>query len=106
MKEVLVPLAAEARAGSLTYVIQPERAIHLAFGDSGAYKLICWLDPMSLNIEKKAREPRPHHVVKHPQTRTGCKSTWYTVPLLLFAFQASGILEKVDPCPCFRIRGC
>ena len=68
--------------------------------------LICWLDPMSLNIEKKAREPRPHHVLKHPQTRTGWNSTWYTVPLLLFAFQASGILEKVDPCRCFRIRGC
>ena len=59
MKEVLVPLVAEARAGSLTYVIQPERAIYLAIWDSGAYKLICWLDPMSLNIEKKAREPRP-----------------------------------------------
>ena len=95
MTEVLVPLVAEARAGSLTYVIQPERAIYLAIWDSGAYKLICWLDPMSLNIEKKAREPRPHHVLKHPQTRTGWNSTWYTVPLL-FAFQASGILEKVD----------
>ena len=30
MKEVLVPLVAEARAGSPTYVIQPERAIYLA----------------------------------------------------------------------------
>ena len=30
MKEVLVPLVAEARAGSLTFVIQPERAIYLA----------------------------------------------------------------------------
>ena len=30
--------------------------------------LICWLDPMSLNIEKKAREPRPYHVHhKHEQ---------------------------------------
>ena len=105
MKEVLVQLVAEARAGSLTYVIQPERAIYLATGDSGAYKLICWLDPVSLNIEKKATEPRPHHGLKHPQTRTGWNRIWYTVPLLLFAFQASGILEKVDPCRCFRIRG-
>ena len=55
---------------------------------------------MSLNIEKKAREPRPHHVLKHPQTRTGWNNTWYTVPLLLFAFQASGI--PGDVC----IRGC
>ena len=47
---------------------------------------------MSLNIEKKAREPRPHHVLKHPQTRTGWNNTWHTVPLLLFAFQASGSL--------------
>ena len=30
MKEVLVPWVAEARAGSLTHVTQPERAIYLA----------------------------------------------------------------------------
>ena len=63
---------------------------------------------MSLNIEKtKAREPRRHHVLSHPQTQTGWNSTWCTVPLLPFAFfQASKNLEKVDPCRCFRVRGC
>ena len=59
-EKTLVPLVAEAREG--TYAIQPETAICLALCNSGAYKLFCWLDPMSLNIEKKAREPRPHHV--------------------------------------------
>ena len=39
---------------------------------------------MSLNIEKKAREPRPHHVLKHPQTRTGWNSTWYCTLFLYY----------------------
>ena len=44
-------------------------------------------------------------MLKHPQKQTGLNSAWYCVPPLPFAFQASRIFGKFDPCRCFRIRG-
>ena len=57
---------------------------------------------MSLNIDKKAREPRPHHVLKHPQGIT--HGTLFLYYILHFRLQE--FLGKFDPCRCFRIRGC
>ena len=56
---------------------------------------------MSLSIKKNASEPRPLHVLKHPRTQTGLNSTWYTVLLLPFEFQASGIWGKSIPVDVF-----